>query len=135
MNRRTFTQALTAAALSAAVPPLPAAAVSAADSPKATPFPLSVMLWTVFKDLPFEQRLAKVAEAGYNQIELVGEYNAQSWSHADFVRANAARKRLGIRFDATAGLKYGIADPATRDAFLAELRQALVPMKLSVARR
>jgi len=30
---------------------------------KAPGFGLSVMLWTVFKDLPFEERLAKVAEA------------------------------------------------------------------------
>ena len=127
MNRRTFAQVLTAAALSAAVPPLPAATQSGSDSPKTPAFPLSVMLWTVFKDLPFEERLAKVAEAGYDQIELVGEYAA--WSQADFTRANAARKRLGIRFDATAGLKNGIADPATRDAFLAELRQALIPME------
>jgi hydroxypyruvate isomerase len=129
MNRRSFTQTLAATALSAAVLPLQAAPVSGESSPTAAPFPLSVMLWTVFKGLPFDERLARVAEAGYKQIELVGEYNAQSWSQADFARANAARKRLGIRFDATAGLKNGIADPATRDAFLAELRQALVPME------
>ena len=129
MNRRTFTQVMTAAALSAAVPPLPATAQSGAASPKAPPFPLSVMLWTVFNDLPFEQRLAKVAEAGYSKIELVGEYNAQNWSPADFARANAARKSLGIEFDATAGMKHGIADPSVRDAFLAELEQALKPME------
>jgi hydroxypyruvate isomerase len=120
---------MTAAALSAAVPPLPATAQSGAASPKAPPFPLSVMLWTVFNDLPFEQRLAKVAEAGYSKIELVGEYNAQNWSPADFARANAARKSLGIEFDATAGMKHGIADPSVRDAFLAELEQALKPME------
>jgi hydroxypyruvate isomerase len=120
---------MTAAALSAAVPPLPATAQSGAASPKAPPFPLSVMLWTVFNNLPFEQRLAKVAEAGYSKIELVGEYNAQNWSPADFARANAARKSLGIEFDATAGMKHGIADPSVRDAFLAELEQALKPME------
>jgi hydroxypyruvate isomerase len=85
------------------------------------------MLWTVFGDLPFEERLAKVAEAGYSNVELVGEYS--KWSADDFVRANAARKRLGIQFDATAGLPHGIADPAARDAFLAELSQALKPME------
>jgi hydroxypyruvate isomerase len=120
---------MTAAALSAAVPPLPATAQSGAASPKAPPFTLSVMLWTVFNNLPFEQRLAKVAEAGYSKIELVGEYNAQNWSPADFARANAARKSLGIEFDATAGMKHGIADPSVRDAFLAELEQALKPME------
>jgi hydroxypyruvate isomerase len=90
-------------------------------------FSLSVMLWTVFRGLPFEDRLAKVAEAGYTNVELVGEYS--HWSQADFDRVNAARKRLSIRFDATAGLPHGIADPSNRDAFLADLRQALTPME------
>ena len=127
MNRRTFTQSLAVAALSAAAPSLPAVAARAAASPRIPSFPLSVMLWTVFTDLPFEERLAKVAEAGYSNIELVGEY--RNWSEADFVRANTARKRLGISFDATAGLAHGVADPATRDAFLAELTQVLKPME------
>jgi hydroxypyruvate isomerase len=85
------------------------------------------MLWTVFTDLPFEERLARVAEAGYSNVELVGEYS--KWSAADFANANAARKRLGIQFDATAGLAHGIAEPASRDALLAELTQALTPME------
>jgi len=85
------------------------------------------MLWTVFKGLPFEERLAKVAEAGYSNVELVGEY--RDWSEGDFARANAARKRLNIKFDATAGLAHGLANPAERDAFLTELRQALTPME------
>ena len=127
MNRRTFTQTLATAALTAAVPTLKAAPVSGASLAKTAPYPLSVMLWTVFKDLPFEQRLAKVAEAGYNKIQLVGEY--ANWAAADFERANEARKRLGIEFDGTAGLKNGVANPAVRDAFLAELKQALTPME------
>jgi len=107
----------------------PARANSAGKGPK---FGLSVMLWTVFKDLPFEERLAKVAEAGYRNVELVGEY--AKWTDADFERANAARKRLGIRFDATAGMEnaghaHGLADAAYRDPFLAELKQALTPME------
>ncbi|HVZ83500.1 MAG TPA: TIM barrel protein [Terracidiphilus sp.] len=126
MNRRTFAQTLAATALGAATAPL-AAGEPAASQPEAPPFPLSVMLWTVFNDLPFEQRLAKVAEAGYRNIELVGEY--RDWADADFARANAARRQLGIHFDATAGLKHGVADPAAHDAFLAELRGALKPME------
>ncbi len=122
MNRRTFAQSIAAAAVAAASPTLSA-------TPPPPIFPLSVMLWTVFTDLPFEERLAKVAEAGYNKVQLVGEYNARHWTQADFDRANAARKRLGIEFDATAGLHNGVADPGTRDAFLAELKEALTPME------
>lgn len=90
-------------------------------------FKLSVMLWTVFTELSFEQRLEKVAEAGYRYVELVGEY--EKWSKDDFNRANAKRKELGVSFDATAGLKYGISNPADRDALLADLREALVSME------
>lgn len=127
MDRRRFAQGLATAALGVATAPR-LKATEQADSLKAqTPFPLSVMLWTVFRDLPFEQRLAKVTEAGYTNVELVGEY--AHWSAAQFDRANAARTRLGISFDATAGLKHGLADPAQREAFLAELTQALGPME------
>jgi hydroxypyruvate isomerase len=122
MDRRRFTQTLVTTVLAAnRIPAI------AAEPSIDTPFPLSVMLWTVFRELPFEQRLEKIAEAGYRNVELVGEY--ATWSDAEFASANAARKRLGIRFDATAGLKHGLADPASRDAFLAELEQALIPMK------
>ena len=125
MNRRTFAQSLAASAVAAmAAPALPALA---APSANAAPYPLSVMLWTVFNDLPFDQRLAKVAEAGYTNVELVGEYS--KWSEADFARNLAARKRLGMHFDATAGLANGVANPATQDAFLAELTQALGTMQ------
>ena len=127
MNRRSFTQFMAAAAFGAAAPSSRAADTTPAASNQAAPFPLSVMLWTVFTKMPFEERLAKVAEAGYSNVELVGEY--RNWSADDFARANAARKRLGISFDATAGLKYGIADPSASDAFLAELKQAMTPME------
>lgn len=93
MDRRQFTQALAASAFAVASPALPRPAAATTDFSSATePFPLSVMLWTVFNNLPFEERLAKVAEAGYTNIELVGEYG--KWAPADFEKANAARKNL-----------------------------------------
>jgi hydroxypyruvate isomerase len=125
MDRRRFTQVLATAAFAATQPGI--AAPAEQKPSEDTPFPLSVMLWTVFNGMPFPDRLAKVAEAGYRNVELVGEYG--KWTDADFESANAARKRLGIRFDATAGLKNGVANPAAREAFLAEFEQALVPMK------
>jgi hydroxypyruvate isomerase len=85
------------------------------------------MLWTVFQKLPFEERLEKVAEAGYHAVELVGsEY--KNWSEEDFRRANRKRRELGITFDVTGGLAHGVADPGVREAFLADLRQALPAM-------
>jgi hydroxypyruvate isomerase len=132
MNRRSFARNCAAATLAATLtnskpllgapanPPVP-------ETTPDVPFKLSVMLWTVFRDLPFEKRLEKVAEAGYKNVELVGEY--QKWSEEDYVRANAKRKELGISFDATAGLKHGVANPTDREALLADLREALVSME------
>jgi hydroxypyruvate isomerase len=123
VNRREFAQAMTAAALGVAS----TRGTEAEASDGAEPFPLSVMLWTIERKLPFEERLGKVAEAGYRNVELVGEY--AGWGAAEFARANAARKRLGLKFDATAGLKHGVADATVREAFLAELKDAMTPME------
>lgn len=125
MNRRRFAQGMGLAALVAAVAPPPIAAEPQDAQP--APFPLSVMLWTVFRGLPFEERLAKVREAGYSNVELVGEY--AQWTPAEFDRANAVRRRLGISFDATAGMKHSLADPGQREDFLTELSEALAPMQ------
>jgi hydroxypyruvate isomerase len=127
MNRREFAQGIAVAAMGAAAPLVSVAEDGLPTPTSPMPFPLSVMLWTVFNGQPFEDRLAKVSEAGYSNVELVGEY--AKWTDADFARANAARRRLGIRFDATAGLHYGVADPSARDAFLAALKDAMKPME------
>lgn len=132
MNRRRFTETLTASILG--VPALMARPRSSAalespavDIPRSIPFRLSVMLWTVYRDLPFEQRLEKMAEAGYQNVELVGEY--AKWGNEDFDRANAARRRLGITFDCTAGLKHQLTNPRERDALVAELGTTLPTME------
>ncbi len=87
------------------------------------PFKLSVMLWTVFRNLPFEQRLEKVAEAGYKAVELVGEF--KKWSEDDWQSAMRKKRELGMAFDTTAGLGHGVGDPNARDAFLADVRGML----------
>lgn len=101
--------------------------VASTEEISAVPFKLSVMLWTVFANLPFEQRLEKVAEAGYHNVELVGEY--EKWTEEEFKRANAKREELGLGFDCTAGLKHGVSIPDHRQALLAELSQTLPIMR------
>jgi hydroxypyruvate isomerase len=103
-------------------------AASPEQSPgSAAPFDVSVMLWTVYQDLPFDARLEKVAAAGYRNVELVGEYS--KWSEADFDRINAKSKELGITFDCTAGLKHSLCNPAERDDLITEFRQTLPIME------
>jgi hydroxypyruvate isomerase len=133
MNRRTFARTLSGAVLSA-----PALAfgetlaaqdaeLAARDRTSRVPYQLSVMLWTIFRDLPIDQRLEKVSQAGYRNVELVGEYS--KWTDEELNRANAKRKELGITFDCTAGLKHGVGNPADRTALLAEFRATLPVME------
>lgn len=129
MNRREFSRnVLKAAAAAGALPAVTRleAAVSVPEQEQAGRR-LSVMLWTVFRKLPFEQRLEKVAEAGYHAVELVDEF--RKWETADFARAASRRRALGITFDATAGLSTGIADPAARGKFLEEVSRMLDTME------
>ena len=131
MNRRQFGRTLAGTALAApALAGLPVHSESARAEGEVSgvAFKISVMLWTVFQKLPFEERLYKVAEAGYHAVELVGsEY--KNWSDEDFRTANRKRHELGITFDVTAGLAHGVADPDAREAFLSDLRQALPAME------
>ena len=121
MNRRSFSKTLAGAALGASLEPF-----SAFAKPEPA-LNLSVMLWTVFTKLPFEERLEKVAQAGYRNVELVGEY--QKWSEAEFVRAIAKQKELGITFDVTAGLHHGVGNPADRDNLVNDVRRELPIME------
>jgi hydroxypyruvate isomerase len=131
LNRRRFSRNLAGAALGATALARPSAAAKGtslnAGSATGAPFKISVMLWTVFKELPFEQRLEKVVEAGYTNVELVGEY--KKWSDGEFDRYNAKRKQLGITFDTTAGLHHAIGNPADREAMLADVRNELSIME------
>jgi hydroxypyruvate isomerase len=123
MDRRTFNRILAGAGLGTAAAPslLPAitASPSQSSAPKA-PYEISIMLWTVFRDLPFEQRMEKVSEAGYHAVELVSEF--KDWTDSDFRRVNQKKQALGITFDTTAGMRHGVGNPAEREAMLKDLR-------------
>lgn len=131
MDRRSFSKNLLGLTAGATMlGPIPALAQqSNTNDSSGVPFGFSVMLWTVFKDLPFEQRLEKIVEAGYKNVELVGEYHRDKWSDADFNRYNGKRKELGITFDITAGLKHGVGNPNDRQAFLTDVRNEIPIME------
>lgn len=132
MNRRAFARSLAGAALGSAA--LGANEEFAAGAPRpednaGVPFQLSVMLWTVFRNLPFEQRLEKVSQAGYKNVELVGEYHGERWNDAKFESVVRKQHELGITFDTTAGLRHGVGNPAEREALLADVRAELPIME------
>jgi hydroxypyruvate isomerase len=126
MNRRTFNRFLAGAGLGSMGAPslLASTAPKPAQAARApAPYKISIMLWTVFRHLPFEERLEKVSEAGYHAVELVGEF--KTWSDADYRQVNQKKRELGITFDTTAGLSHGVGDPEEREAFLNDLRGML----------
>jgi hydroxypyruvate isomerase len=90
-------------------------------------FSLSVMLWTVYRNLPFEQRLEKVSEAGYHAVELVGEF--ADWKKQDFANARRKKQELGIVFDGTTGVWQPLADASARELFLKSLREFIPTMR------
>lgn len=130
MRRRQFFGACAAGAAAASAVTALSAATCLADSDalQATanttpPFKLSVMLWTVYPKLPFDQRIEKVAEAGYHAVELVEEY--KTFSKEDYAKFRAKKRELHLTVDATGGISHSLCDASQRDAFLDEVRAKL----------
>jgi hydroxypyruvate isomerase len=134
MRRRKFFGACAQAGATVAAASAAGAAVSAAtcfadsEAGQATanaapPFKLSVMLWTVYEKLPFDQRIEKVAEAGYHAVELVNEY--KNFSKEDYAKFRAKKSELHLTVDATSGISHSLCDSSQRDAFLNEVRAKL----------
>jgi hydroxypyruvate isomerase len=131
MRRRQFfgacaagAAAATAVSAATCLPDAVAAAAAAQDTANgAPPFKLSVMLWTVYEKLPFDQRIEKVAEAGYNSVELVNEY--KNFTKEDYAKFRAKKRELHLTVDATSGISHSLCDASQRDAFLDEVRAKL----------
>ena len=87
--------------------------IASAPSPR-----FSVMLWTLEKQATFDQCLEIVAAAGYQGVELVGDF--QKWSSDDVQRVMKKMQSLGLVFDLLSGVKAGFADPAGASDFLAQ---------------
>src|ERR1700737_21796 len=119
MRRRQFFgacagAAATTAAASAATAVSAATRLADSEAAQATvngtpPFKLSVMLWTVYEKLPFDQRIEKVAEAGYHAVELVNEY--KNFSKEDYAKFRAKKRELHLTVDGTRGLSHTFCVP------------------------
>jgi hydroxypyruvate isomerase len=127
LNRRQFAGASAAAAFgAAAASAMPASLVgdlfSASPEEVGNPL-LSVMLWTIDRALPFERRVAIVADAGFHAVELVGEYD--SWSPSDLAQARRQFQQLGMVVDASSGIHASLCDPAQTETLLQQIRAKL----------
>jgi hydroxypyruvate isomerase len=116
MNRRRFSQ-LTAAALFAnAFRPIDAQPIEAKPAFLPNGIKFSFMLWALAKEGSFDRCLEMVAEAGYNGVELVTEF--QKWSSEETRRIMAKIRSLGMVIDATTGVRASFCDPGEADEFL-----------------
>src|ERR1700678_2035399 len=114
MNRRQFSQLVATASLGRVLP-----RGYAQTSPSQHGSRFSVMLWTLEKQAPFDRCLEMVAEAGYQGVELTGQF--QKWSSDETQRVMAKMRALGLTFDMLSGVKAGFADPEGASEFLAQV--------------
>ncbi len=104
-----------------------ALAQSQSSTPPKARITSSVMLWTLKGS--FEEKLEAAARAGLQSVELIGEY--APWSDADVTRVKKTARSFGLGMDTLiASPDWGkrpvsMVDPAHRDAFLADVRNAI----------
>jgi hydroxypyruvate isomerase len=117
MNRRAFGQLAFGAAIAQLLPKEQLQAIAASNAPR-----FSVMLWTLEKRTPFERCIEIVQAAGYQGIELVGEF--QKWS-AEETRQTVARMRAaGLVFDLLSGVRAGFANTEGLSELVTQFRYA-----------
>ncbi|MBE7158634.1 MAG: TIM barrel protein [Rhodospirillales bacterium] len=94
---------------------------------------LSCMLWTLEGKASLDSGLEIVAEAGYQGVELVGEF--QKWSPAELRRVVGRLRALGLTVDAASGVKAGFAVPDPDGSFVAQVKAQLASMRELGCRR
>src|SRR5579875_2538613 len=113
MNRRSLLKLLLQSALGTVAHPLLAKALPSATLPR-----FSVMLWTLQKQATFDQSLDIAAAAGYQGVELVGEFH--NWTPTQTQQTFTRLRSLHLTVDAASGVKAGFAVPDQTATFLTE---------------
>src|SRR5882757_1128715 len=119
MNRRNFGQLMAGTLLAPAW---------AQTLPASKGVRFSFMLWAIEKQASFDRCVEIVAAAGYQGIELTGEFH--QWSAEETRRVMVRMRSLGMVFDAMSGVKAGFAVPAESEAFFAQFAEHLKAAKV-----
>ena len=114
MNRRQAAKLMAASLLA------PRFALAA---PASSPVRFSFMLWALARQAPFDRCLEIVAEAGYQGIEFVGEF--QKWSPEERSRILARIRSLNLVIDSISGVKAGFCAPAESATFHSQFAEHL----------
>jgi hydroxypyruvate isomerase len=81
----------------------------------------SFMLWALEKQAAFDRCVEIVSSAGYQGIELVGEF--QKWSKQETQSRTARMQSLGMVFDSMSGVKAGFAVPDQSAGFITQMNE------------
>jgi hydroxypyruvate isomerase len=119
MNRRKFGQLMGAAL---ATPAWARVGIPAREKVR-----FSFMLWALEKQVSFDRALEIVSEAGYQGVELVGEF--KNWSPDQKQRIKARMRSLGLVVDAMSGVKAGFAVPEEAELFRTQFTEHLTAAK------
>lgn len=122
MDRRKFTQLMAGAALAPSI----AQGATRRTSTEAR-FRFSIMLWTIGNKMPMVQSIEMAAEAGYNGIELVDEF--EKWSPEETRRIQARMHSLRLVFDAIDIGKIRLADPGGSSRLTEQLKERIAIAK------
>jgi hydroxypyruvate isomerase len=116
MNRRTFSQLITATALHASL--RRAGAQAAMPSVATAPAPAQRFSCEIatLKLESFDRCIEVVAEAGYQGVELTGYF--QQWTPEEQRRLMAKMRSLGVMIDMLSGLQASFAVPNQTDEFV-----------------
>jgi hydroxypyruvate isomerase len=121
MNRREFHRLAAGAAIGQALL-RGSAQTTTSSKPR-----FSVMLWALEKQAPFDRCIEMVAAAGYNGVELVGEF--QKWSDEETRRVMARMRTLGLLFDSMSGVKASFCNPDESAEFMTQFRSQMEAAK------
>ena len=114
INRREFGRTAAAAALAGVL----GQAEGQPTGPRQVRF--SFMLWALEKQAPFDRCVEIVKAAGYNGIELVGEFH--EWTDERMHSILARMRSQGLIFDSMSGVKAGFAVPDESAAFMQQMQ-------------
>ena len=92
-------------------------------APTAEGVRFSFMLWALTRQAPFDRCIEIVAAAGYQGIELVGEFH--TWAPEEKRRILARLRSLGLVIDSMSSVQAGYAVPAETDAFMTQFAEHL----------
>lgn len=84
---------------------------------------LSFMLWALERQASFDQSMEMVAAAGYQGIELTGQF--QSWTPAERDRVMKKMQTHGMVFDSMSGVKAGFAVADETETFFQQFAEHL----------